>query len=267
MVNAFQSPQGNSKDLSVFARLVLLSLSPCLACLGCNRSAAGDRAVVHSQPCVEGHHYEVVEVDLQRATMQLFWQKPDHTRFENFDALKSFLGLSHQQLLFAANAGIFEPTFTPTGLHVENGSELSPLNLKQGNGNFYLQPNGVFFVDDGGAGIVESTRYSCPLRDVRLATQSGPLLLIAGKTNPNFDASSKNRRLRSGIGLSGTHRVVFILSRDRVTFFEFAEMFRACGCSDALYLDGEISKFYLPDEASAASDEHFAGILAVVGKR
>jgi uncharacterized protein YigE (DUF2233 family) len=206
----------------------------------------------------------VVKVDLRVANLQLFWKKPDGSRFDNVPVLREFLQQSHLQIEFATNAGIFDPSMQPLGLHVEAGVALIPLNLGDGVGNFYLKPNGVFLIDDVGAQIVESGQHSLMKSRPRLATQSGPLLLIGGRINPGFATDSKNRRIRSGVGIVDAYTVVFMLSRDRITFHEFAEMFQSMGCTGALYLDGEISRFHSSGEGKSDTDEHFAGILAVV---
>jgi uncharacterized protein YigE (DUF2233 family) len=164
-------------------------------------------------------------------------------------------------LAFAANAGIFDPDFTPRGLHVEDGRESFALNLKDGDGNFYLKPNGVFLVDADGARIVDSTQYGGTTPSVRLATQSGPLLLANGLIHSRFTPGSPNRRLRSGVGVATPHRVCFIISRQPATFYELACAFHdRAGCRDALYLDGVISQFYLPGRAGKEGGGNFAGI-------
>jgi uncharacterized protein YigE (DUF2233 family) len=138
------------------------------------------------------------------------------------------------------NAGIFEPDFRPTGLLIADGVEVHPLNLGTGKGNFFLQPNGVFSLGAAGAAIVESSEFSAG--GVQQATQSGPLLVRHGKLHPLFKAGSANRLIRSGVGVKDEHTVVLAISRDEVSFFDFATFFRdQLGCSDALYLDGIVS--------------------------
>jgi uncharacterized protein YigE (DUF2233 family) len=60
-------------------------------------------------------------------------------------------------------------------------------------------------------------------------------------------------------------KIWFAISNDRVNFYDFAMLFaEQLQCPDALYLDGSISKFFLPelDRTDRAGD--FAGILALV---
>jgi uncharacterized protein YigE (DUF2233 family) len=205
--------------------------------------------------------YAVCEVDLTRARLQLFWKRPDGTRYGSFGRL-----LADHPFSFATNAGIFDPTFTPCGLHVVDGHEDVPLNLGDGAGNFFLKPNGVFVIDERGARALESTRYDGTRATTRLATQSGPMLVIDGAIHPRFDRNSANRRIRSGVGVRSPGRVVFAISREPVTFFEFATLFRdRLDCRDALYLDGEISRFYIPGRPGQ-QDGEFAGMLAVTAR-
>ena len=62
-----------------------------------------------------------------------------------------------ERLQFAMNAGMFHPDFAPVGLLVINGREVSPLNLAEGEGNFF--PEGgdapmqkVFDLEDAARG-------------------------------------------------------------------------------------------------------------------
>lgn len=82
-------------------------------------------------------------------------------------------------LLAVTNAGIYSANHAPEGLHVEGGMTLSPLNLDNGDGNFNWKPNGVLYVTDNGAGIVESEKFNSlnERGGIREATQSGPLLV------------------------------------------------------------------------------------------
>lgn len=54
------------------------------------------------------------------------------------------------------NGGIFEPGFVPSGLLVQDGVELTPINRNNGEGNFFLKPNGVFLPGPKGAAVITS---------------------------------------------------------------------------------------------------------------
>ncbi|HEY2586735.1 MAG TPA: phosphodiester glycosidase family protein [Tepidisphaeraceae bacterium] len=223
----------------------------------------------HERVSFNGCEFEVATVDPTQADLSLFWHGSDGSRYANFSGLRHALEKQNRRLVFATNAGIFDPTFTPVGVHVENGREYVPLNLKSGAGNFYLKPNGVFLVDAQGPRAIESKQYAVTRPDIRLATQSGPLLVGDGAINAQFQPQSTNKRIRSGIGVSTAHQVVFAISREPVTFHNFASLFRdRLACPNALYLDGVISRFYLASDANAdMSDEDFAGMLAVTARK
>jgi uncharacterized protein YigE (DUF2233 family) len=44
------------------------------------------------------------------------------------------------------NAGMYEEDLSPVGLYVEDGQTLTPANRRAGAGNFYVKPNGIFYV-------------------------------------------------------------------------------------------------------------------------
>jgi len=168
------------------------------------------------------------------------------------------------------NAGIFEIDGTPTGLHVENGVLMNPLNLKSGEGNFFFKPNGVFFIGaDEKAGILESAEYAARAQKPKLALQSGPLLLVDGAVNPKFSPGSANRKHRNGIGLDRNGHVVFAITvksdegqRRQANLFEFASLFIKLDCRDALFLDGDVSALFLDPKTPIEHKGKFGAILA-----
>jgi uncharacterized protein YigE (DUF2233 family) len=153
------------------------------------------------------------------------------------------------------NAGMYEIDGSAKGLMVVNGKILKNLDetKKPIEGNFYMEPNGVFYLDSLGRSFVEKTedykkKYASKLANtVMYATQSGPMLLTGGKSNPNFQIASTNKNIRNGVGIvdnSGNKITLFIISDSPCTFYEMASLFRLFRCSNALYLDGAISKMY-----------------------
>ncbi|MCB9236115.1 MAG: phosphodiester glycosidase family protein [Bacteroidia bacterium] len=201
----------------------------------------------------------------EEAGLSLFMEDQRGKRFSNFANLKAEMEAEGRELLFATNAGIFSSDLTPGGLHVEKGQVVSPLNLKDGKGNFHLMPNGVFFLGENGASVLESGAFAELNPKVRLATQSGPALVLKGELHPAFQKGSKNKYIRSGVGVSPDGKIHFAISRKPVNFYDFATLFRdELDCPNALYLDGGISKFYLPALGiSNLEGGDFVGILAV----
>lgn len=119
----------------------------------------------------------------------------------------------------------------------------APLNTADGEGNFFLKPNGVFFVrTDGSAGVLETGAYAAAHPEVAYATQSGPMLVIDGKVHPRFEPDGTSRFIRNGVGVRADGTVMLAISRSQVSLGSFARLFRdMLGCPNALFLDGAIS--------------------------
>ena len=214
-----------------------------------------------------GATYDVVWVDLRTTTVRLFWKDPSGEPLEDFWRLRRTLEIQGERLLFATNSGIFAKDNTPLGLHVEEGRVLQRLNRgKGGGGNFFLKPNGVFWIADGRAHIDETTAYAekDPAPTPFLAVQSGPLLLHQGTLHPKLLPTSTSVHVRNGVGLRSPEEVVFAISTEPVNLHGFASLFRdALGCSDALYLDGSLSAMYAPAAGYLGPGFDYVGMLAV----
>jgi uncharacterized protein YigE (DUF2233 family) len=200
------------------------------------------------KPAKEGGKYTVIRVNMDKDWLALFLRDDEGKLFGNFDAVQAWLKARDQKLLFAMNAGMFHADYTAVGLFVREGTMIHPLNLDNGEGNFFLKPNGVFYVNESGAGVVEASRYSLVTGNVSLATQSGPMLVIDGKIHPAFRADSTSRLVRNGVGIVSSKEVVFVISEKPVNFYEFAAYFRDdLHCGNALFLDGTVSSLYSPE--------------------
>lgn len=224
------------------------------------------REVVH-----QGAHYTVASIDLRAVAFDLYGQDPEHGAVQTIPALNAWLRARGQRMVLATNSGIYETDGRPLGLHVERGRELMAVNPGAGEGNFYLAPNAVFYVD-GAAGsevghVVETSLFAAEPAGVRLATQSGPALLLNGELHPRFLPESDSLKLRSGVGVATrAPSVVHIaISEGTVNFHDFATLFRdALGCTDALYLDGTVSVLNAPGRRGEAHSQGvFGGILVV----
>ncbi|MFG6461580.1 phosphodiester glycosidase family protein [Roseateles sp. DXS20W] len=190
--------------------------------------------------------YTVVRVDLATQKLGLFWQDDRGRPLRRLDRLAAWLKGQGRVLTFGMNAGMYHADGGPVGLLVIDGRELAPLNLADGAGNFFLKPNGVFLVGANGARVVDAVDYAAASDGVRLATQSGPLLLKDGQIHPALRASSASRYVRNGVCAAGG-QVTFVISTRPVTFHEFASFLRdELLCRDALYLDGAVSSLWSP---------------------
>jgi uncharacterized protein YigE (DUF2233 family) len=231
-------------------------------------AAALDSRIVHG---ADGD-YRVVTVDLSGDALSLHWRDADDRPFGSIDALRRRGDALGTPLLFATNAGIYDREFRPLGLTIADGRTLRPLNSAGGSGragNFGMQPNGIFYVDRSGhAGVVPTRSWAERRIDARLATQSGPMLVIDGELNPNFLENSDSRKWRSGVCAPTPDRAVFAVSTMPVTFHAFARVFRdELHCRDALYLDGTLSQIYTAADgysgAPAVMLRPYAGMFAV----
>lgn len=241
--------------------------------LGLASCTRGAQALDSSEPEFLGQRFRVVQIDLKRDALSLYWRNPETDEaFGSIDALQQWGARHSKRLLFAANAGIYDRKFAPLGLHVQNGKTLVPLNLAHGDpaaGNFSLRPNGVFAIDKNGHATVSTTAaFKAQNAHPQSASQSGPMLVINGKINPQFVDDSSSLKWRSGVCAKTPTEVVFVVSETPVNFYTFARLFRdKLGCRDALYLDGSISQFYLDSTGYAGAPsltlKPYAGIFAV----
>ena len=141
------------------------------------------------------------------------------------------------------NAGMFHPDHTPVGLQIIDGATLSPINIEEGQGNFFLKPNGVFAIGERGA-VVQQTEEFDGSQSWRIATQSGPLLLHKGEYHPQIKPNSPNLHIRNGVCVSDSV-VYFVISDEPVRFYDLASLMKeSLGCQDGLYLDGAVSRLY-----------------------
>ena len=168
--------------------------------------------------------------------------------FGGFDALAQTLAARDRALRFAMNAGMFEADQSPVGLFVEDGKRKHRADTREGGSNFHLKPNGIFWIGDGAAGVMETTRYLANPPPARFATQSGPMLVIDGHIHPKIQPTGTSEKIRNGVCVRDGATAIFAISDEPVTFHAFARLFLdALHCTDALFLDGSVSSLYAPD--------------------
>lgn len=243
-------------------RLLAVLLCLCAACTTTQTDGNAERFTFR------GAEFDVYSVHLREAVPRLYWKDARGKNYSTIGALKDDLEADGRRLLFATNAGMYSPAFVPVGLHVADGTLLHPTDTGSGDGNFYLKPNGVFYIGTSGrAGIAETSAFSAAADTLVLATQSGPLLVLDGRIHPVFNPASTSTFIRSGVGVASDSVVIFAIANAPVTLHHFASLFRdRLGCSNALYLDGYVSRMYLPALGRTETDGEFAGIIAVTEK-
>ena len=208
-----------------------------------------------------GTQFRVVKLEPQQ--VGVVWKGADGQPYRTFDRVQARFSKEGKTVKFLMNAGIYAPGYSPCGLYVESGTELKPLNRAEGSGNFHLQPNGVLLVHGESesaanrkpsaeiqttaaraAFLQDMALHASYISQLRIAVQSGPMLLIDGKRHPAFREGSANKLTRNGVGVDSKGRLVFAITGPNqvVNFWDFAGLFQSLGCQNALFLDGNISE-------------------------
>lgn len=211
--------------------------------------------------------YTICSFSSRASDIRLFLEDRKGETWGSFGRLAKSLASDGETLLFAMNAGMYHKDYSPVGLYVEQGSEKKKVNVRRGPGNFHLLPNGVFYVDDKGAGVLDTRRFLRHKGNISHATQSGPMLVINGQIHPKFRADSKSQKIRNGVGSCEGNKITFVISNSPVTFHAFASLFRnTLKCRNALFLDGSISSMYAPSINRADGWRPMGPIVGVVRK-
>ncbi|MFP9099173.1 phosphodiester glycosidase family protein [Flavobacterium sp. RHBU_24] len=196
----------------------------------------------------------------------LYYKDGNGNRIGSLGNLKKHVEKKGNKLLFAMNGGMFQKDFSPLGLNIDNGTIVQKLNTREGNGNFYLKPNGVFYVTKNNTAHISTTPNFNLSKEIKYATQSGPMLVIDGKPHDAFKEGSTNVNIRNGVGILPNGDVLFAMSKVEVNFYDFAKYFKDKGCSNALYLDGFVSRAYVPSQKWVQTDGDFAVMIGVTEK-
>jgi uncharacterized protein YigE (DUF2233 family) len=208
--------------------------------------------------------YTVCSFDPAKDNIRLFANDSGGKPYGSFDALRNGLVGDRLFLRFAMNGGMYEPDQSPVGLYIEGGSQQKRLDTGSGWGNFRLLPNGVFYIQPGSVGVMETKAFAASGIEPLYATQSGPMLVIDGALHPSFLVDSTSLKMRNGVGVAADGKAVFAVSDGPVRFYDFATLFRdVLGCRNALFLDGSISSLYVPDWQRNDSAFPLGPIIAV----
>jgi len=211
--------------------------------------------------------FVVYKADLKKQDLKLYWKNEKRENFGSIQNLKSWIENHDLTLEFAMNAGMYKTDHSPQGLYIERGKTLSVLDTTKAAGNFYLKPNGVFFLKNNKTAEICTTEKFKNDKNIEYATQSGPMLIIDGKIHPDFKEGSSNLNIRNGVGILPDGKIVFVLSKNEVNFYDFASYFKSLGCKNALYLDGFVSRAYVPLKNWTQTDGNFGVLFAVTAKK
>lgn len=189
-----------------------------------------------------------------------FCIKIDSSTINNFDILQNKSKENHDHFIngiikkdsfqYLITASISDKNCQPEGFFAVNHKVVNQVNFKNGDGNFYLKPNGAFLVTSDTVIICESDQIQ-NYKDIRLGIQSGPMLVSNNSIVSNLNRNSTNRNIRCGVGefadsLGNTY-LIFVSSSSGVTFYELANLFyERFKCSNALCLESINSGMYYP---------------------
>ena len=215
-----------------------------------------------------GQLFDVFIVDLIKDEIEFFYVDEKNQKLCDFESVNNYVKSKGKNLIFITNGGMFQKDGSPLGAFYYKGKEIKTVNLSDGTGNFYIKPNGVFCIDKNNeAIIVESEKFNIVAENVYYATQSGPVLVVNGYINKNFQESSTNLNIRSGVGIINPTTIVFAISNEPVNFYTFANLFKTyLSCSNALFLDGAISEMYHPKLERYGLNSGFFGVMIGVVK-
>ena len=163
-------------------------------------------------------------------------------------ALSQASTIDERKVAFAMNGGMYQEDGSPLGYYVQGGDRTSELNRADGDGNFYLKPNGVFFGTDGKWEVRTTSDFLNNVQDrPQFGTQSGPMLVIDGVLHPAIAADGESKAIRNAVGVDLKGRAHFVISNAPVSFGKIARLYRdKLQVRDALYLDGNVSALWSP---------------------
>ena len=214
----------------------------------------------------DNENFVTYTVDLKKQNLKLYWRDDKKELFRSLGNLKQWLAKNNEKLLFAMNAGMYQTDNSPLGLYIQDKKVISEINKRSGNGNFYLKPNGILFTTVDNVAGISRTEDFANNNKIKYATQSGPMLISNKELNPAFAPSSKNLNIRNGVGILPNGNLVFAMSKQEINFYDFAKHFKDVGCINALYLDGFVSRTYLPERNWKQEDGNFGVIVGVSQK-
>lgn len=207
--------------------------------------------------------YVSYTLDPKLNKIDFYWKNDGGELLKSIKNLKTFVESKNLELVFAMNGGMYKKDNMPQGLFISQFETIEAVDILSGSGNFYLKPNGVFYITKDKKAVVCKTDDFVDEGQIEYATQSGPMLVIDGQIHTAFTEGSANLYVRNGVGVLPDGRVLFAMSKLPVNFYDFASYFKSLGCTNALYLDGYVSRTYLPEKDWEQTDGNFGVMIGV----
>lgn len=217
-----------------------------------------------------GHNFETFVVTDPSTTDIKVYIRNQKNRLASLADLNKHIENKGEEVLFSTNGGMYNSRRESQGYLVINNGEIKKIDTKdpKDGTNFYLKPNGIFYIDkEGKAGVLETDQYNRQNIQPKYATQSGPMLVVNGKIHPILNPMGKSKKIRSGVGVDKEGRVFFAISNEPVNFHTFAYLFKKeFNCENALFLDGTVSKTYSKHGKKELGGD-FGPMIAVLPKK
>ena len=160
----------------------------------------------------------IYQTNSEKEKTELFWKNDKNIPLKSLKNLKNFVDSEKGNLKFAMNGGMFVENNIPKGLYIEDFQTLNQIDTLSGKGNFYLKPNGIFYITKSNNYEIVTTKNFRFNSDIKYATQSGPMLIVDGKINPIFQKDSKNINIRNGVGILQNGEVVLQCQKKKSAF-------------------------------------------------
>lgn len=194
------------------------------------------------------------------ATIYSYIIKIDSNEIKKIGILENAALLPHKQVLdsinkddfFVTTASIVDNNCMPLGYYVNKGKVIKKTNLNKGMGNFFLKPNGALIISKNDIQIVEASKIkNLNSRNIIYGIQSGPMLILNDSINKTFSKQSKNKYIRSGVGVFVNKKserfLVFCISENPISFYDFSLFFKLVhNCKNALCLESSRSVMAIP---------------------
>ena len=193
---------------------------------------AEEKEVVYGKK-IEDRGFTVYKPDLNKEIIKMYWKDENNKAYSELS--KFIQENTGNKINFATNGGIYSEEYEPNGLYIENHKIISKINLADGEGNFYMQPNGVFYIQNNQPKISESKAFEYN-ENISYATQSGPLLIENGVINKKIGKNSESFKIRSAVGIDRENKVFFLMSSEKINFYDFSKYaLDKLNCKDLLF--------------------------------